>query len=271
MSWYCAMANASEFERKGSLSNFNISKSIYLVIVVALLLPTGCPNPNSFVVPRTVPAGKVQHTIALEGIGFKPARYQSDDGSSTAQGVTAPSYALRVGLFDGFDVAGHLYNSISPGLEIKYNPIRSRLFDVALNPGVQFGKQDERIWHLAMPIGWNALRGLTVIATPGASIVDSEYGWVQYAGPILAEEQVLGRFSLGVYLRMTPNVAVHPAMTLLRDIDGEDTIFLGGVGFHLGRLPEYPDTLPSSKSRAAPSPPTTPRSKRPHRPHHPRR
>jgi hypothetical protein len=45
-------------------------RTIPFLVVGLGLLTTGCPNPNLYGTPRTVPEGKFSGFAALEGVGY---------------------------------------------------------------------------------------------------------------------------------------------------------------------------------------------------------
>src|SRR5215207_1572927 len=88
------------------------------VLVGGAALCTGCPNPNTYGTPRTTPVGKVQHTVAAEGMS-----YNIEQGGRTDSGTfpNLPSYQLRVGVADTVDIGARITNLTSVGADVKWN------------------------------------------------------------------------------------------------------------------------------------------------------
>src|SRR6185312_760317 len=52
----------------------------------------------------------------------------------------------------------------------------------------------------------------------------------------------IGRFGLGVDFRLTPGFALHPEITFLRGLGTDNTlIYMAGLGFNFGAMPNYDD------------------------------
>jgi hypothetical protein len=222
------------------------------------LLGTGCPNPNTYGTPRTIPAGKIAHTVAAEFIGYRATRRDVYVSESEPRDVGAtipvmPSYMLRVGIADRFDFGFRAANFTSLGIDLKANFVRTPSFDLAIDPMVQWAGilVDSTHYHFPLLIGINLSDAFSIVATPGIMYATSS---LDKTKDLAAVAQLMGttglsmRFGLGFDARVSPKFAVHPEVTLLRalnppkDTEFENvTIFVFGVGFNLGRLPDYSD------------------------------
>lgn len=100
-------------------------RQIWLVAIGALAC-VGCPSPNHYGTPRTVPAGKVAHVFAAEGASY---------GQS---GGLGPSLGIRAGLADRIDFGVRVPMLSALGADIKWNVLRSKEADVALVPHAQY-------------------------------------------------------------------------------------------------------------------------------------
>src|SRR5256885_809242 len=109
-----------------------VTALLLLAIVVSC---TGCPNPNTYGTPRTVPSGKLSHTVALEGYNFSLVTTrlnQAPNGTLAPETKREsntyghlPTYQMRIGLADRFDLGVRIANLSSLGFDVKYNFIKS--------------------------------------------------------------------------------------------------------------------------------------------------
>lgn len=237
------------------------------------LAATGCPNPNTYGTPRTVPKGRVAHTIAAEGVGYRLTRRDEYVSESEPKSVATtipvmPSYMLRVGILDRLDFGFRAANFTSLGVDLKANVLRTPSFDLAVDPMVQWAGLVVDTTHLHLPllIGVNLSDSFSIVATPGimyaTSNLDNEEGLKDI-------EQLMGttgfsmRFGLGFDARVSKKFAVHPEITFLRALNPptdtvfkDVTIFVFGVGFNLGALPDYSDVGGSAEPVAERAPPS---------------
>jgi hypothetical protein len=99
-------------------------------LVASALVLLGCPNPNTYTTPRTVGSGHFQHSLAAEAWGFNiPAT--TTNGYTTSEGVsgtfpTLPTYTLRIGIGDSWEIGARVANMTSLGSDIKWNFLKSR-------------------------------------------------------------------------------------------------------------------------------------------------
>jgi hypothetical protein len=225
------------------------------------LLCTGCPNPNLYGTPRTVAPGKVTHTVAVEGFG-----YRGKEGSVTNSGVvpTVPTYALRIGVVDRLDVGLRVANMSSLGADLKLNFLKSESFDMAVAPGGQWftmsvsaGNSSSSVnvvyLHAPLVLGLNLSPDATLVATPGVSYA---YASSNTSGDgtkaAATSDGVLGRFGIGFQYRITQGFAIHPEVTFMKHLgDNGYLLYLLGFGFNFGRIPTYGETEAPAKAPAA--------------------
>src|SRR6478736_2620588 len=100
-------------------------------------LCTGCPNPNTYGTPRTTPVGKISHTIAMEGFRYSVDDTKNGGTKGDATLPNFPTYQLRVGVLDTLDIGARLSNMSSLGADVKWNFLKSDVFDLAIDPGFQ--------------------------------------------------------------------------------------------------------------------------------------
>lgn len=207
--------------------------------VVAAASLAGCPSPNVYGTARTLPAGTIQHTAAVETIGVAPR---------TGSGLflpTAPTYQLRLGVTDRVDLGFRLGNLSTLGFDAKINLVRGA-FDLAIDPGLQgmylaFGSSGAALMYFNLPVilGFNLSENFSIIATPGVAYAlgigytssSSEYNSDGFAG----------RLGLGLNIRVSRSFALQPEVTALYFPGSEGVIVSGGIGFSFGAQPDFSD------------------------------
>jgi hypothetical protein len=220
-----------------------------------LVTLTGCPNPNIYGTPRTTPAGKISHSVAVEAIGFK-----SDTTSGTFP--TAPTYTFRIGATDNLDIGVRVGNSSTLGVDGKFNFLKSHSFDMAVAPGAQvfyFSASSSSgtsstsstvagtYLHLPLLFGVNLGQSATIMPTAGImyGIASGSSSTSDSSGndsvKASSNTGIIGRFGLGVNLRVTDGFAMQPEFTLMKPFkDGASGyLYLAGLGFNFGALPSY--------------------------------
>jgi hypothetical protein len=159
---------------------------------------------------------------------------------------------LRVGVADRLDLgvrAAHAATSV--GLDAKWNLVRSPVFDLAIDPMLQWAfVLDVTHVHLPVLLGFNASETVSVVLTPGvlygyssdAEEIDSDLSRV------MATDGFSARFGLGLNLRVSPKFAVQPEVTVIRSLEAHPDsefdsvlLYVFGVGFNLGSLPDFAD------------------------------
>jgi hypothetical protein len=219
--------------------------------VVALALG-GCPSINTYGTPRTIPIGRIQHTLAVDTIGFmSPSR-----SVTTATGTTttsdarfypnAPTYQLRYGLTDRVDLGFRLGNLTSPGIDAKFNLVRGA-FDLTIMPGAQavyvtlIDDLSLGVVYLHLPVilGFNLSRGFSLVATPGIS------GAFVFAGSSSGSSTngsgFAARLGLGANIRVTEGFTIHPEVTALYFPESGGVIYTPSVAFSFGAMPNFND------------------------------
>lgn len=233
-------------------------------IGVAAALCTGCPNPQTYGTPRTTPVGKVQHTMAAEGFGFniKYPDVKAADGTTITRPSDSgtlpnlPTYQLRVGVADTVDVGVRVANMTSLGADVKWNFIKGDTFDMAAVPGFQVfhigssgggatAGYTQFYAHLPLVFGINVSDAVTIVPTAGVTYGVNSATVVSDDGSSAASsvDGLMLRGGLGFNFRVSPKFAIQPEITMLKFLnkaeDASVTLFLFGVGFNFGALPEY--------------------------------
>jgi hypothetical protein len=234
-------------------------------IGVSAALCTGCPNPNTYGTPRTTPAGKVQHTVAAEGIGFtydRPgvnAAGEEDTVTDSATLPNFPSYQIRIGVADEIDVGVKVLNMSSIGADVKWNFIKSDSFDMAAVPGFQvfhFSVNDngytQFYGNLPLLFGINVGDSVTLVPSAGvtyslgSATVDSDSNSAAYS-----DGGLWLRGGIGFNFRISPKFAMHPEITFLKNIPADNEVdtllYVFGLGFNFGSLPVYGSPEPEAK------------------------
>jgi hypothetical protein len=225
-------------------------------LVAGGLLLCGCPNPNTYTVPRTLVPGDLQFTAAPEVFGY---HYVQPGGSAWGAMPTFPTVGFRYGLSDLIDVGGRLSAMASPAGDVKFQVARG-IVDVAVDPGVQLiyvaattpgksGTVKAGVGYLYAPIlvGYNMTSALTLVASPGIGFAFST-PYVVTDSPAANAAQAAGfsvRLGLGVDIRASEHFALHPELTVMRVLDGPQSLLaVLGLGFNIGAMPDYSDLEP---------------------------
>lgn len=243
-----------------------------VVLCVLGLLASGCPNPNIYGTPRTLPKGKIAHTIAVEGVGYRFTRkdeYVANGEQSTVGAAlfVPPSYSLRVGLVDRLDLGVRAANFSSLGLDLKANFLRSEALDLALDPFVQWSFSGINTTHIHVPllVGFNASRDLTVLLTPGmmygvSNIDTNTENDLSELKQIMGTAGFYARLGLGLDVRLTRRFGIHPEITVLKALHPPDSsvfestlMYTFGFGFNIGAQPDYSDLDGAAPATATPA------------------
>ena len=232
------------------------------VLGVATFL-LGCPNPSTYGTPRTIPAGKGQHTVAPEIIYVRSKVPTVDPSGATVKAFQSdgapmlPTYQYRRGLTDAVDFGVRLTNGTGIGADLKWNFVRSTV-DLAIDPGLQwvYVPNDEGFhvfyFHAPLLAGLNVSERVALVVTVGMvmpRITGGERPFGQYAivkgGRAL--DGLLGRLSAGINVRVG-KTALMPEVTVMRTFDGTQGLALvGGLGIKLGaQPPTKSESLPKS-------------------------
>lgn len=225
-------------------------------VALGLMLPSlaGCPNPQTYGSPRTLDPGKVQHTVALEGAA-------AVGGGASGVAPNLPTYQLRVGLADSVDLGARITNLTMLGADVKWNFVRSKAIDLAIDPGFQgtyaaVGGNSAAVLygHLPVLVGINVAEFLTIHLTPGmiagfaSSSVSSDNAAGSVAGSFLG-----ARGGLGLNFRLTDGFALTPEATLIKPLtpnSGDGMLITFGLGFSFGAMPNYGEAPPAGGAPA---------------------
>jgi hypothetical protein len=222
--------------------------SLVGLVGLAGLVCTACPNPNTFTTARTVPVGEVSHSLSIETIGYFPSdEAVPDEGETEVYNTilpTPPSYTARIGVAEQAEVGLHFSHLSSIGADFKWNPVRSEAFDLAIDPGGNFGfiaggGSSAFLYYLQLPVllDLNLSPSTSIVFSPGMAYygatgsVDSDFA---------SDGVVLARVGLGFDFRTSKKFAVHPEVTVMLPLEDEfGMMFLGGIGFNFGSLPDF--------------------------------
>jgi len=222
----------------------------------AALLVAGCPNPNTYTTPRTAGSGRITNSIAPEVWGFS-FKDPTTGGTDSLTVPVLPTYTLRIGIGDPVDIGLRIANMTSVGGDLKWNFLRSRGFDMAIDPGFQYfriggvttdnggtgASVNVTYVHVPLLLGFNISRGITIVATPGVGwgLVSENVSSGSQRDEATSATGVMARFGIGADFRVNSFFAVHPELTALRFIHDEVTLYMFGVGLNFGAMPNYDD------------------------------
>lgn len=229
-------------------------------LAASALVLLGCPNPNTYTTPRTIGSGHFQHSLAAEAWGFYlPSNTVTTAPNESLSGTvpTLPTYTLRIGLGDSWEIGARIANMTSLGADLKWNFLKSSGIDLAIDPAFQIfalavndsneGNDLLTVTYLHVPllVGLNISRTVSLVLTPGVT-----WGFASASGSTFtsgsnqasATTGALGRFGLGADFRIVPGFALHPEITFLRGLGSDNTlIYMAGLGFNFGAMPNYDD------------------------------
>jgi hypothetical protein len=240
------------------------------------LAVSGCPNPNTYTTPRTLDPGKVQWQLAPE---FIAVNYDANYGSTDANGnpiktnVTGvlpmlPTFGVRTGVAEGVEIGLRLPNHEPIAIDAKFRLLKGRL-DVALDPSFQlyYASIDSNgfvaAWvHAPVLLGINFSEKVSLVLSPGlAYAANTASGVVPVAiAGASAAAGFMARLGVGVDVRVSRRLAVHPEITLVRQFTGSEDLLLcvGGIGFNFGAQPDYSDLASATQPTEPPEPPALP-------------
>jgi len=222
--------------------------------LVGLAAPAlaGCPSPNIYGTPRTLAPGAITHTFAFEANHYS-GQYPAASGTGTTSRLEPSipvTYMLRAGVAEQIDLGVRIGDLSSLGLDVKGNFLRSKVIDLAVDPGAQMlpllGDRGHAMVHAQVPllVGINFSRAASLVVSPGIAYVapfdavSTESDRVR----ILGEAGLRGRLGLGVNMRFSNFFALQPEVTTIRSFDStKATIVAIGLGFSLGQLPSFDD------------------------------
>ena len=226
------------------------------ILAASSMVVFGCPNPNTYTTPRTIGSGHFQGSAAIEAWGFyipnTSANYAPAERSAIY--ATPPTFTLRLGLGDSWEIGARIGNLSSLGGDLKWNFLKSSRIDLAIDPAFQIFQDsatngdgtNQTFTFLNVPllVGVNLSRTVSLVFTPGASWGFTSAGMIRFkGGPDQGTTTgAIWRFGVGADFRIMRCFALHPEITLLRGLDGDNRIdYIAGLGFNFGTMPNYDD------------------------------
>jgi hypothetical protein len=208
---------------------------------VALLAVLGGCSANQYATPRTVPAGKVVHTAAVEVFGIP-----DDDKLPNLR------YQLRVGLADRVDLgvtAGPMV-----GADLKLNAVRTKRVDLAFDPGFEVGimvagsgdATDTFPPYIQgkfpLLLGFNLMKEASIYLHGGLAAM-TFHRHLLYCTPYPCGEREVyasGMAGIGVQIRVADFVALQPEVSIIEPFrEDTRTMFQAGLGISFGALPDF--------------------------------
>jgi hypothetical protein len=185
----------------------------------------------------------MQHTLAVEGIGVLGS------SKSTGSGFlpTLPTYQLRYGVAERFDLGVRLGNLSLLGVDGKWNFVKGRV-DLAINPGVQgtyfaTGGASAALLYGNLPllVGINFTPRIAMVLSPGvgfaAALGSSTSGDTKYTGGA----GFLVRGGGGFNFKVSDTFAIQPEVTALWNPDSTGVILSTGIGLSFAAQPDTSD------------------------------
>ena len=249
------------------------SMRLGLLVVGLGLLATGCPNPNLYGTPRTIPGGKLAGFAALEGVGYSvrtkaiiaPNAFWNPSRNYSGFFPQAPTLGFRVGIVDRVDVGARLTGFTTPGADLKLNFLKTDAFDMAADAGIEYAPAIATRVHLPLLAGINFSRQISLVLLPGVMYAKSNADDLLSSSSTFRTITGAGgwywRFGLGVAFRTAKNnIAFQPEVTVVKAFKQEkDPLFESvmlynlGFGFVFGSLPDYgPPEEPATPPTPAP-------------------
>jgi hypothetical protein len=232
---------------KSSGRRASVLRGCALHVCAIATLASACADPNTYGTPRTTPTGEFHGSLAAVGVGTL------NDGKSLDWTIQPPTYTLRYGVAERTDLGFRFAGLSTLGVDAKQNFARGKL-DLAVDPMLQwFGGLTAELpaprfhTHLPLLVGLNLSRSVSIVATPGVAGAFG-FGAVGSNTPTtarirrVAETGLFGRLGLGLDLRLSESVAIHPEVTAMQHIgDPSVTLVYFGIGVAQGALPSYED------------------------------
>jgi hypothetical protein len=198
--------------------------------VLCALGAVGCATPNLYTGPRATPVGRFVSFVA-------PQLVDREDHAV----VHAVAFGGRWGLMRQLDLGGRT-NLVSAGLDLKWNAIRTRHFDLALDGGVQLLPNT---FYVEMPLllGINVNELFSVLPSTGLTLgsgyepaMDSRRTYVDSNDRRRRAGRVFVRTGLGLQLRVTPRFAFQPEANYFHFTSAGNThsFYSAGLGFCFG-------------------------------------
>jgi hypothetical protein len=193
----------------------------------------GCAAPNLYTTPRATPVGKFTSVVASQLLSQPELQNQT--------------YSLQVGGRYGFAPrfdGGLRSNFASIAADLKWNAVRTPLFDFALDGGVELLPET---LYVDMPLlfGVNLSEAVSLLASTGITLGEGKQPTLSSRDiydngvrPRRPAGYVLLRAGMGAQFRFTPRFAVVPEFTYVGPIDGgihgTSEFMAFGIGFCFG-------------------------------------
>lgn len=242
------------------------------LLFLASLPFAGCLNAQTYGTPRTLPAGRVQGFVAVEALGVtrkfdRAAVDENNDPATDEDGnslfirkrsavavlPTLPTVGLRVGLVRDVDVGFRLAGTVSPQVDIKYNFLRTKPFDMAVAPSFQYLPVISVFFpQLPILMGVNLSGNSTLLLNVGGAYlyvptipvlsVTSD-GKPKNAQSVASASVPFARAGLGFNYRFRTNgrgASLTPEVSALYGFDEAKTIIFNfGLSVSFGSQPVY--------------------------------
>jgi len=209
------------------------AKALYTLALVAACVD--CAAPNLYTTPRATQVGKFVGVVA-------PQLVRRPGTGDQANGVL---FGARLGLAPRLD-AGVRTNYASAAADIKWNAIRTRSFDLALDGGVELLPETFYV-DLPLLLGINLGDFISILPNTGITLgegtqpsMDSKETFDNGLHVRPPAGRLLLRSGLGAQFRITPRFAVEPEFTYVSPVPatgGTSAYFAAGIGFCFGPLP----------------------------------
>ncbi len=206
-----------------------------LVLIIAALVLSACHS-NLYTTPRTVPAGKSSHIVALH-----------------AEPYPGMVYIGRVGIADRVDMGLHATYYFNK-LDVKVNFLRTKYFDMAVNPAVSYGYEpvvDDLRLKASLPImlGLNVSPDVTFMFQGGPVLM--RYRDSNFYAPTEEPITVIGAIGGGIQIRVHDYVYLQPEVGInyfdYQPIAGTRYWPNFGIAVGFGPQPQYDDSKEKSK------------------------
>jgi hypothetical protein len=191
------------------------------------------------------------HTVALEAIGASATVRDAQTGEEqTVKGFLPafPTYQIRYGLTDELEIGGRVAALSTPGVDMKYNFLRDKTVDLAIDPGAQIfylsnGESSAGIGYFYLPliVDVNLAEAISLVLTPGVMMA-SAFGSVDDSNEFSATGAML-RVGGGLNIRIADGFSLQPEITIMKPFNQPDSIstllYAPGLGFNFGTLPGF--------------------------------
>ncbi len=221
-----------------------------------LSLLSGCPDPNTYGTPRTLAPGDVQMQVSTSG-------WVGAASGTTLFSPGLPTLGFRTGVSDRVDWGARVSDLSSLAADVKYNFLRSRRFDMALDPTIQayyvdlggtakpFGALH---LHLPLLLGFNFDEATTLVLTPGfvatLATADAASDGASTFEVAALSPGLGARLGLGLNVRTSDHFSWQPELTVWHDFNDVDAwVYVLGIGMNVGAQPDYSDLGDDASTR----------------------